>query len=352
MEKFEKIDLRKASNDAIYAIRKMVIRLKEKGFTAIQIEEITGYHHDRVSLLWCEYKKTGVVRKPKVHGRKVGEKKLLSPEQEQEIKKLVTDKNPNQLKFNCFLWDLRAVRQLIEQRYGIKPGKQTICEYLESWGMSSQRPAKQAYKQCETTVEDFKRRVFPAIVSRAKAENAEIYFADETGVNNQAYNPRGYAPIGQTPVVKVEVSRKRANMLAAISMSGHKKWLVYEEKTTQQQLISFMENMILDQQLKHRKKVFLFLDNLKVHHGKLVKEFLEVNKDKIEVFYFPSYSPELNPEELLNNVLKQDMQSGVPPRTTEGIIKKITNFMQCIASDLIQNLFHHPKLAYVKILDF
>jgi hypothetical protein len=43
----------------------------------------------------------------------------------------------------------------------------------------------------------------------------------------------------------------------------------------------------------------LILDNLRVHHSQVVKQWLKANADKIEVFYLPSYSPELNPDELL-----------------------------------------------------
>ena len=44
------------------------------------------------------------------------------------------------------------------------------------------------------------------------------------------------------------------------------------------------------------RKVFLILDNLKVHHAKIVKKWAGENIDKIELFYPPSYSPELNPD--------------------------------------------------------
>ncbi|MEZ5607082.1 MAG: transposase [Burkholderiaceae bacterium] len=59
-------------------------------------------------------------------------------------------------------------------------------------------------------------------------------------------------------------------------------------------------------------KVFLVLDNLKVHHAKLVKAWLEQNKADIEVFYLPSYSPELNPDEMLNANLKAAIQPRRP----------------------------------------
>jgi transposase len=65
--------------------------------------------------------------------------------------------------------------------------------------------------------------------------------------------------------------------------------------------IDFLERLTRQQ----RSKIFLILDNLRVHHSKLVKHWLVEHADKIEVFYLPSCSPELNPDELLNADLKQ-----------------------------------------------
>mgnify|MGYP001964493691 CR=1 FL=1 len=61
-------------------------------------------------------------------------------------------------------------------------------------------------------------------------------------------------------------------------------------------LIDFMKRLIRDA----KRKVFLILDNLKVHHAKVVKAWLEDHQDEIEVFYLPPYSPELNPDEYLS----------------------------------------------------
>jgi len=345
----EKIDLRKCTSEALYELKKVAVNLKKKGFHAVEIEQMTGIDYRRVSDYWCEYKANGKVLMPKVRGRKDGEQKSLTLEQENEVKKLIVDKTPDQLKFDCFLWDLRSVQGLIKERFGVELCKEAVREYLMSWGMSSQRPSKRAYKQSAEEVKTFKNETFPAIQERAKAENAEIFFADETGIYNTAYNPRGYAPVGKTPVVRVEVGRERVNVLAAISFGGHRKFIAYEENTTQQKLLAFMQALISDQQRRRRKKVFLFLDNLRVHHGKQVKEFLEENPDQIEVFYFPSYSPDLNPEELLNNVMKQSIRSGKPPRTKKEIFDKVTEFFAKVPEQKIRNLFHHPKISYVKI---
>jgi len=344
----EKIDLRKCSPETIFALKKVVVNQKKQGNNNSKVERLTGIDRNSVGKIWDEYQSNGSVIKPKTRGRKVGEQKQLSPEQEKEIKKLIIDNTPDQLRFDCFLWDLRSVQGLIKEKYGKELGKETVREYLMGWGMSSQRPSKRAYKQSAEAVDAFKNETFPEIQKRANAENAEIFFADESGINNQAYNPRGYAPIGRTPVVRIEVKRERVNVMGAISFGGHRKFLAYEEATTQQKLIEFMKALIKDQQRRKRKKVFLFLDNLRVHHGELVKKFLEENKSKIEVFYFPSYSPELNPQELLNNVLKQNIRSGKPPRNKKEIFDKLHNFLTALPKRKIRNLFIHPQISYVK----
>lgn len=64
-----------------------------------------------------------------------------------------------------------------------------------------------------------------------------------------------------------------------------------------------------------RSSVFLILDNLRVHHSQPVKAWLADRTHQIEVFYLPSYSPELNLEERLNADLKQAMGKRVPVRT-------------------------------------
>ena len=79
--------------------------------------------------------------------------------------------------------------------------------------------------------------------------------------------------------------------------------MLYKENMTSQKLIDFMGRLIRDV----TKKVFLILDNLRVHHSKHVQEWLEKHKDRIEVFYLPPYAPEYNPDELVNSELKRSV---------------------------------------------
>lgn len=135
-------------------------------------------------------------------------------------------------------------------------------------------------------------------------------------------------------------------MISAISRQGHCEFMCYRETMTQQLLIEFLGRLIRT----YDKKIFLILDNLKVHHGKMVTEWVSCHKNRIELFFFPSYSPQLNPDEYLNNLLKKDVHSGNLPHTERQLEKKTTDFMKKILSqpDKISNLFLQENLAFIE----
>ena len=132
-------------------------------------------------------------------------------------------------------------------------------------------------------------------------------------------------------MLPVETKRQRVNMISAVNSQGHVRYMLYQETMNQQRLIRFMERLVRTSQ----RKVFLILDNLKVHHGKLVAAWLKNHAEKIEVFFLPPYAPEYNPDEYLNHALKLSVHSGQLPFSPEDISRKIRAFM-C-------NLRHHPS---------
>ena len=96
------------------------------------------------------------------------------------------------------------------------------------------------------------------------------------------------------------------------------------------------------------KKVFLILDNLRVHHSKPVKAWVAERQDKIELFYLPSYSPELNPEERLNADLKHAIGTKVPARTKAKLKAVATQHMTEIeqSPERVKAFFQDPKVRY------
>ena len=156
---------------------------------------------------------------------------------------------------------------------------------------------------------------------------------------------RGFLPKGRPPVLPVETKRQRVNMISAVSSQGNVRFMVYQETMNQQRLIQFMERLTHSSE----RKVFLILDNLKVHHGKLVSAWLKKHTDKIEVFFLPSYAPEFNPDEYLNHALKLSVHSGDLPYTTDDISHKVRSFMRKLQHrpSAVSNFFRHPRLSYL-----
>ena len=146
-------------------------------------------------------------------------------------------------------------------------------------------------------------------------------------------------------MLPVETKRQRVNMISAISSQGKVRFMVYQDTMNQQRLIRFMQRLVRASE----QKVFLILDNLKVHHGKLAAAWLEKHKDKIEVFFLPPYAPEYNPDEYLNHALKIFIHSGQLPYTVEEISLKIQSFMRKLQHQpqFVSNFFRSPMLSYL-----
>jgi transposase len=343
----EKIDGRKLKKDVQQALRDQVVRLRKQGKANKDVAEYLTMNPEQCSRIWQKYERGG---KKEIllgtRGRRHGEKRSLTEEQERRIQKLIIDKTPDQLKFPFALWTREAVRQLIGKQYGIDMPIRTVGEYLKRWGFTPQKPIKRAKEQNSHAVDRWLETDYPGIVRRAKEEKAEIYWGDETGVQNEANRVRGYGPKGITPVLKVTAKRAHISMISAITNEGKVRFMVYREAMTQGKLITFMGRLIRDAS----RKVYLILDNLKSHHGKKVAEWLEKHKNEIVVFYLPSYSPELNPDEYLNGDLKSRVHSGTYAGTESDLKHKTQSFMRMLVKrpHRVRSYFRHPMVAYAR----
>jgi len=309
--------------------------------TRAEIGEIVGVHADTVGR-WLKLSP----RELKVNrgGRNPGEGRHLTQAQEDRVRKLITDKAPDQLKLDYALWTRKAVMTLIEQETGIRMPIRTVGEYLKRWGFTPQKPVKRAYEQNPKAVQRWLDEEYPEIKAQAKQEKAEIYWGDETGVRSDSQHERGYAPKGKTPVIRLNAKRSATNMISAVNNQGKVRFKIFEGSMNTDILIDFCKRLIKSA----KRKVYLILDNLRVHHAKVFKAWLQEHEDEIEVFYLPSYSPELNPDEYLNCDLKAGVHSGKPARSKKQLKKKVLSHMRMLQKNpkRVAKYFEHKKIRY------
>lgn len=345
----DKEDARYQRLEQLHERRRQVARLHVKGHGVMRIVELTGLSYPAVRRAIDLFEAAGVsALKPSARGREKGQGRSLSAEQEQAIRRTICDKRPEQLKMEFALWTRGAVMQLIEQQCGIKLSVRAVGNYLNRWGFTPQKPIKRAYEQRPEAVQQWIEQEFPAIEKRAKAEGGEIHWGDETALVNTDVRGRSYSPKGKTPVtLAVGGTRQKLSMISTVTNQGKASWMIVDGAFNHEKLIEFLQALVVDGQ-RVGKKVFLILDNLGVHHCKPVKAWLAERTDQIEVFYLPSYSPELNPDERLNADLKHAMGTKVPVRTKAKLEAAANEHMAFIESNpaRVRSYFQDPRVRY------
>ena len=341
----KKRDARTLKIAAQQELRERGIKMRNQGMNYQDIGNILEVHHTTVSTWYAKYKRdgeSGIKIQPR--GRKEGTKKTLSNSQESQIIKRLIDTTPKQLKFKYVLWTREAVKKLIEHEFGVEMPISTVGKYLQRWQFTSQVPIKRAYERNDANVQKWLAEDYPLIEKQSKEENAEIQWADETACVSLPSVIKGYAPKGKTPVMEHTAKRFKINMISSITNRGKLRFMVYEQNMDASVFITFLERLIESNQ----KKVFLILDNLRIHHAKLVKAWVEEHKEKIALFYLPAYSPDLNPDEYLNNDFKRNVNAKHIPINKKELTKNTEDFMNMLSQDSqrVANYFKHEKIKY------
>jgi len=258
----EYIDLRKLDKNELFKLRKAVVRLKEKGRSGREIELLTRVRKNRISEIWQLYLKGGIDGlRPGERGRKPGEKTLLGEREEREIKRIMTEKTPDELGMPFSLWTGRIAGDFIKREYDVRLPMRSMTNYFKRWGFVNKAP---------TSARELMGDEFAAVVRRAKSENVGIYWYCET-----------IAPKG--PREKTGALPKNKNMYAAVTARGTARFAFFEGGITQEKFIGLMDRLI---RYADRKVFFIAADKKPFRGGK-VRAWLKSRADRIEVFYHP-----------------------------------------------------------------
>lgn len=316
-------DARSLSSEAQEDIRRKAVKAVLNGKKRLEVAKLFGVSRQIVGEWVKAYRQDGAkALKSNPRGRPRGGS--LEPWQSAQIAKAITDKTPDQLKLPFYLWTREAVGQLIETRFGTTLSVWTVGRYLAKWGFTPQKPVRRAFEQNPEEVNRWLEEEYPAIQSRAKREKAEIYWGDEMGLRSDHAAGRSYGREGKTPVIPGPGKRFGCNMLSAITNRGQLVFMVFKTKFEERVFIDFLRRMV--RQID--RKIFLIIDRHPVHRSKAAARWLEKHKKRICVFYLPAYSPELNPDELLNQDTKSNAVGRRRARNQKDLIKNVRGFLR------------------------
>jgi transposase len=343
----EKRDARKLHSEAQHELRSSCIRMLKKGMKKREVAEILEVSRVTVGRWWGIFEREGMKGlKPGKRGRRQGEQRRLDHEQERSIQHMLVDKMPDQMKLSFALWTRKAVQEAIARQYQVKLPIRTVGEYLSRWGFTPQKPVKRAYEQQPERVQRWLDEEYPGIARRAHEEKAAIFWGDETGISSQDNRGRGYAPKGRTPVVYGPGKRFSTSMISAINNQGKLQFMVYEGALQIPTFLTFLRRLTKDTD----RKIFLIVDNLRVHHAKKVQEWTERHSDLIELFFLPPYSPEHNPDEYINQDVKANLREKPFPQSDRELTAGLRSYMRSLQrkTGKVIRFFEHEMVRYAK----
>lgn len=323
--------------------RIQAIQLLAQGYTKAQVANILQVTEATVYGWQKDYRAGGLAAlSTKIAS---GRKRLLSDAQMLELRRCLR-LNPRQLEFNFGLWTRKRVRELIKRKFGIDYSEQNTGRILKMLGFSPQRPTYQALQQDEQKRRKWMEETFPAIRERAAEEGAKIFFADEAGCRNDHQSGTTWAPVGETPVVKFTAKRESIGMISAVSMRGAMYWMLFDGSMNSSRFIEFLALLIQD----IRGRIFLVVDNVSYHKSKETKAWLEKHKNRIELFYLPGYSPDLNPDEWVWKNIKNDNVARIVPDRPGHLYEIAEKALRMLraAPEKIRSFFADPHLAYIR----
>lgn len=339
-----KIDGRKMTTEAQAQLRVRAVRSVLSGQTRVSVAKSLGLARQVVDRWVKDYQARGedafVAGK---RGRRGGHGKLKGW-QAATICKIIRDHTPDQLKFKFMLWTSEAVRNLIYQRYRIKLSPSAMQRYLKRWGFTPQKPAKQARERNPEAVNRWLKEEYPAIRAYAKASRATLLWGDAMGVRSDHVAGRSYSPRGVTPVIPSTGKRFGTNMFSAISNTGKLHFMLFDREFNADIFIRFLRR--LHKQL--RRRVILIVDNHRVHRSKKVNDWLKTMEGKIELCFLPAYSPDLNPDEMLNQDVKTNAVGKQRPRTLGAMKLKLRAYLgrRKAEPEMVKRYFQAKHVRY------
>ena len=135
--------------------------------------------------------------------------------------------------------------------------------------------------------------------------------------------------------------RFSANVISAVGTDGTLVWDIFQGTCDDVRFMDFLDKLL--EQFPDRK-IFLILDNASFHKTPGVALWLE-DHPRMELFYLPPYTPELNPDELLN----QDVHTHVARNRPSDIVALIALTVEYLATrtrEIVSNYFKGKHVAY------
>jgi transposase len=341
------LDFRSLTPQAQEAIRFKAMTALQAGRSKTETARIFGVSRQAIHTWVAQHQQSGQqALRAKPRGRPPGGR--LTPRQERALVRLIRDHCPDQLKLPFYLWTREAVSELIARRFGVRLSVWTAGRLLARWGFTAQKPVRRAFEQDNQEVRSWLTRRYPAVRALARREKAVIFWADEMGLRSDHAAGRTFSPRGVTPVIWGTGQRFGCNLISAITNRGHLQFMVFKHRFTVAVFMKFLQRL---RRQNRGRKIFLILDRHPVHLARAVLRWLKRHRAALRVYFLPGYSPELNPDECLNQDVKTNAVGRTRPLDRAEMISNVRAYLRSTQAhpSLVKEYFQEKHVRYASL---
>lgn len=221
-----------------------------------------------------------------------GRKEIFNQEQKEQIKHWAKQHNKN----------LKPVIEKVKKEWGIKVSKDTIKRVLKCLGMTWKRIRRTVAGNPQPEIYERKKKILSALKKLSDLGTLDLRYLDETGFCLTPYVPYAWQDKNSEERIASQQS-KRLNVIGLLNKNNELESYIFECKITSEIVIKFIDNFVK----KIDKLTVIVIDNAPIHTSKAFQaKIAQWRENKLEIFWLPTYSPQLNLIEILWRFIKYE----------------------------------------------
>lgn len=339
-------DGRKIPDEVMDYFRKRAVQaIRENGHSPEIVADVLGFSRSCIYEWLTRYDQGGydalASRKPP------GAEPVITPDMEGWLKETVLNSTPVAHGYDTVLWTRDILADLLKQQFGVTVAGVTVGLHLQPLGLSYQKPCYRDVKRNKQDIEFFLNVKFPKIQQLATNLGADIGFEDEAGVGLRTRSGRTWGAIGHPPEITVVRQRGGYNVLSIVLPQGEMRYTVTADTVDSEQYINFLKQLLEGR----TRPLILVVDRASFHRSEKVSEFVRAHRTQLRIFFFPTASPELNPDEQVWNEIKNNRIGKQPVKNKADLQKRLQSALGSLqhCTQRIRSFFQLPDTKYASV---
>lgn len=280
-----RVDARCLSATELGSLRERVVVAFQQGMNRRQISQELGLSYPSVRATLTRYQRQGDASLlPGKRGRRLGKCRLLTVQQEGELRSQICQAGPEGFGLGYRVWSRSAVIALIEQQFDLKLSTRTVYNYLARWSFAGGKPFDRPCERCPEALKQWLVEEYPFLERMARLQGEEVVWLKLSSFDNQPIPGRASE---QQRSIRALTALERPDgqtiLLSAVTPQGRARWLVVDRELAEEKLMVFLGALVKDA----ARKICLFSADLPILHTTSVCAWLDKHSARIGLVLAP-----------------------------------------------------------------